>query len=77
MTAGMCSSSFGQLSLAHKNAFLEQLSQTGGVPGLGAHPAPYRQLSTVGREFEEGGQHRPKAVRPSRHSVGSSSQGHQ
>ena len=68
----MCSSSFGRLSFSLKNAFLERPSRTGGAPGQGAHPAPYHQLPGIGRKFKEEGQHRPAAVRPSRHAVGSS-----
>ena len=54
-----------------KNAFLEQLSRTGGMPSSRAHPAPYNQLPSFGRELEEEGRHRPITVRPSRRSVGS------
>ena len=70
-TKGMCSSSFGRLSFSLKNAFLERPSRTGGAPGPGAHPAPNYQLPGVGRKPEEEGRHRPEAVRPSRHTVGS------
>ena len=50
------------IKLNLKNAFLEQLSRTGGAPGSGAHPAPYHQLPGVGRKPEEEGRHRPKAI---------------